>query len=59
MLEIIKQIQWVDIREYDREMIERNQFCPACGAAKVIGHHTWCTIKKVLDEVEDATRIPD
>ena len=49
-IELLKELQWIDIREYDQSMIERNTFCPACGAAKAIGHHPWCKIKAVIEE---------
>ncbi len=50
LIELIKEFQWIDIREYNAEMIQRHQFCPACGAAKIIGHEPWCKIKRVLDD---------
>ena len=52
MIDLIKELQWIDIREYDQEMIKCNLFCPACGAAKVISHHPWYKIKRVIEGVE-------
>ena len=56
LLRALQYVEWIDMREYDRDMMEKHLFCPACGADKFIGHHKWCIVKIAIANEEAKQR---